>query len=165
MESAGCRPMRVRVDGNGRVPPKHLHRCERGSRRFFEEDTTMLQNPGDVARASYRAYADKNRDAIEALIAPDFHFTSPLDNRLDRDTYFRRCWPNSVTLARFDFVDVAVHGEHVFVVYVAETSSGKRFRNAERLRVRDGRIVEAEVYFGWNVPHDAPDRGFVEPHG
>jgi hypothetical protein len=26
------------------------------------------------------------------LIA-DFHFTSPLDNRLDRETYFRRCWP------------------------------------------------------------------------
>nr|WP_244137198.1 nuclear transport factor 2 family protein [Burkholderia pyrrocinia] len=73
--------------------------------------------------------------------------------------------PNSVTLARFDFIDVAVHGEHVFVVYEAETSSGKRFRNAERLRVRDGRIVEAEVYFGWNVPHDAPEGGFVDPRG
>ncbi|WP_175942175.1 nuclear transport factor 2 family protein [Burkholderia pyrrocinia] len=124
----------------------------------------MLQNPGDVARASYRAYADKDRDAIEALIAPDFHFTSPLDNRLDRDTYFRRCWPNSVTLARFDFIDVAVHGEYVFVVYEAETADGRRFRNAERLSVRGGQIVDAEVYFGWNVPHDAPDGGFVEPH-
>ncbi|ALX16372.1 ketosteroid isomerase [Burkholderia cepacia JBK9] len=125
----------------------------------------MLQNPGDVARACYRAYADKDRDAIEVLIAPDFHFTSPLDNRLDRDTYFARCWPNSAMLTCFDFIDVVAHGEYVFVVYEAETRGGKRFRNAERLRVRDGRIVEAEVYFGWNVPHDVRDGTFVEPRG
>ncbi|MEK2604412.1 nuclear transport factor 2 family protein [Burkholderia arboris] len=125
----------------------------------------MLQNPGDVARACYRAYADKDRDAIEALIAQDFHFTSPLDNRLDRDTYFARCWPNSAMLTCFDFIDVVAHGEYVFAVYEAETHGGKRFRNAERLRVRDGRIVEAEVYFGWNVPHDVRDGTFVEPRG
>jgi hypothetical protein len=71
-------------------------------------------------RASYRAYVDKDRDAIEALIAPDFHFTSPLDNRLDRDAYLARCWPNSALLAGFRFVDVAVHGEYVFVVYEAD---------------------------------------------
>jgi len=31
----------------------------------------------------------KDRAAIEKIIAEDFHFTSPLDNRLDRETYFR----------------------------------------------------------------------------
>ncbi|KVD37244.1 ketosteroid isomerase [Burkholderia sp. MSMB1072] len=122
----------------------------------------MLQEPGNVARASYRAYVDKDRGAIEALIAPDFHFTSPLDNRLDRDAYLARCWPNSAMLAGFEFVDVAVHGEYVFVVYEAVTTAGRRFRNAERLRMRDGRIIEAEVYFGWYVPHPAPDGGFIE---
>ena len=30
------------------------------------------------------------------------------------------------------------------------------------LTVRDGKIVEVEVYFGWNVPHPAPSGGFVE---
>ena len=48
-----------------------------------------------IARAAYEAYVSKDRAAIEALIAPDFHFTSPLDNRIDRATYFARCWPNS----------------------------------------------------------------------
>lgn len=43
-----------------------------------------------IARASYEAYVAEDRAAIEALIAPDFHFTSPLDNRLDRATYFER---------------------------------------------------------------------------
>ena len=55
----------------------------------------MKNDPITIARASYEAYVRKDREAIEELIAADFHFTSPLDNRLDRDTYFRRCWPNS----------------------------------------------------------------------
>jgi ketosteroid isomerase-like protein len=35
-----------------------------------------------IARAAYEAYVAKDRAAIERLIAPDFHFTSPLDNRI-----------------------------------------------------------------------------------
>ena len=38
-----------------------------------------------IARA-YAAHVTKDRAAIEELIAEDFHFTSPLDNRLDRET-------------------------------------------------------------------------------
>ena len=30
-----------------------------------------------IARAAYEAYVSKDRAAIEALIAPDFHFTRP----------------------------------------------------------------------------------------
>jgi hypothetical protein len=55
----------------------------------------MSRDPVGIARACYQAYVDKNRAAIEALLDDDFHFTSPLDNRLDRATYFVRCWPNS----------------------------------------------------------------------
>ena len=44
----------------------------------------MNADPIAIARKSYRAYVDKDRAAIESLIADDFHFTSPLDNRLDR---------------------------------------------------------------------------------
>ena len=47
-----------------------------------------------IARANYEAYVTKDRSAIEPLIAEDFHFTSPLDNRINRATYFERCWPN-----------------------------------------------------------------------
>ena len=55
----------------------------------------MTKEPVEIARASYEAYVQKDRAAIEALIADDFHFTSPLDNRINRSTYFARCWPNS----------------------------------------------------------------------
>lgn len=116
-----------------------------------------------VAKATYLAYADNDRAAIEALIADDFHFTSPLDNRIDRTAYFERCWPNSEAIADFAFVHLVEDGPRVFVTYEGTATTGSRFRNTEILTVRDGKVVEAEVYFGWNLPHRAPEGGFVEP--
>ena len=65
-----------------------------------------------LARAYYQSYVDKDRGAIEALLASDFHFTSPLDNRLDRATYFERCWPNSAVISELGFANdvVGAHG-------------------------------------------------------
>jgi ketosteroid isomerase-like protein len=121
----------------------------------------MHVEPLDIVRDSYQAYVDKDRDRMEALIGDDFHFTSPLDNRIDRVTYFERCWPNSAAIAGFDFVQLAPVGERVFVTYEGWTKS-KRFRNTEVLTVRNGQIVEVEVYFGWSIPHDAPAGGYVD---
>jgi len=115
----------------------------------------------DIARRSYQAYADSDRAALEPLIAEDFHFSSPLDNRLDRATYFERCWPNNEHITGFDFVRLIAQGDAVFVTYEGTSVSGKRFRNSEVLTIRGSQIVEVEVYFGWNVPHDAPPGGFL----
>lgn len=121
----------------------------------------MKNDPIIVARASYDAYVRKDRAAIEALIADDFHFTSPLDNRLDRSTYFRRCWPNSQRINFFDYIHFVADGELVFVTYEGSNVDGGRFRNTEILTVRDRQIVEAEVYFGWSIPHKAPLGAFT----
>jgi len=51
----------------------------------------------------------------------------------------------------------------VFVTYDGTNVNGGRFRNAEILTVRNRRIVEAEVYFGWSIPHPAPTGGFKNP--
>lgn len=115
----------------------------------------MENDPISVARKSYQAYVDKDRSAIEAVIADDFHFTSPLDNRIDRKTYFERCWPNSEMAAGFEFINLVADGERVFVTYEGRRPDGKGFRNTEILTIRNGRIVEAEVYFGWSLPHEA----------
>lgn len=112
-----------------------------------------------IARKVYEAYANKDREAIEQLIADDFHFTSPRDNRLDRATYFTRCWPNAHTVDRFDFVHIVQDGARIFVTYDLCTREGSAFRNTEILTIRDGRLIEAEVFFGWMIPHEAPDGG------
>ena len=115
-----------------------------------------------IARAAYEAYVTKDRAKIEALIADDFHFTSPLDNRIDRATYFSRCWPNSKTAEAFEFIHLVHDGERVFVTYEARSAGGHRFRNAEIVTVRSSQIVEVEVYFGWDLPHKAPAGSFID---
>jgi ketosteroid isomerase-like protein len=121
----------------------------------------MPTDPISIAKATYEAYVKKDRQAIEALIADDFHFTSPLDNRIDRATYFSRCWPNSKTTAGFDFINLVSDGNRVFVTYEGRSTDGHRFRNTEILTVRGAQIVVVEVYFGWSVPHKAPAGGFT----
>ena len=116
----------------------------------------------EIARAAYDAYVTKDRAALEALLANDFHFTSPLDNHLDRETYFRRCWPNSKTIAWFDFINLVTEADRVFVTYEGRNTSGHRFRNTEIFTIRDAHIVDVEVYFGWSLPHRAPQGGFVD---
>lgn len=125
-------------------------------------DVTTSHEAIAIARAAYEAYVSKDRAAIEALIADDFHFSSPLDNRIDRVTYFARCWPNSKTTEGFDFIHLVPRGEHVFVTYEARGAGGHRFRNTEIITVRGAQIVEVEVYFGWDLPHRAAVGGFVD---
>jgi hypothetical protein len=115
-----------------------------------------------IARAAYEAYESKDRGAIEALIADDFHFSSPLDNHIARATYFARCWPNSETIEGFDFIHLVGHGDQVFVTYEGRNLGGGRFRNTEIVTVRRDNIVEVEVHFGWNLPHKASVGGFVD---
>src|SRR5436190_16547011 len=107
-----------------------------------------------LVRSCFDAYATKDRVAIEALLADDFHFTSPLDNRIDRKTYFEVCWPNSERIDGFDIERLAIDGDHAFVTYEGRMRR-ETFRNTEVHTVRGGKIAEVEVYFGWNVPHKA----------
>ena len=122
----------------------------------------MTDDTVAIARAGYEAYVSKDRAALEALIAPDFHFTSPLDNRIDRATYFARCWPNSERVADFKFVRLVRDGDQVIVTYEMRRRGGGVLRNTEVVMVRGGKIVEVEVYFGWDLPHEAPPGGFLD---
>jgi len=125
----------------------------------------MATSPLAVARACFQAYVDKDRAAAEALIADGYHFTSPLDNALDRETYFNICWPNSGAIAGFDFIYQTEDGDRAVIVYEGRTSTGKTVRNCEVHQVRNGRLVATEVYFGWNIPHDVPDGKHAENDG
>jgi ketosteroid isomerase-like protein len=118
-----------------------------------------------IAKACLQAYVDKDRNAIEALIADDFQFTSPLDNALDRSSYFSHCWPNSQSMESAAVSERSADlGDRAFVIYEA-VAHGKHFRNCELHTVRDGQLVAVEVYFGWDLPHPAGHGDHVDPKG
>lgn len=98
--------------------------------------------------SAYRAYETGDRAAIEAAIAPDFSFTSPYDDAIDREAYFERCWPNHETTASMHIERVVIEGDAAFVTYVMTSTSGQTFRNTEFLVFRGGKIASVDVYFG-----------------
>jgi ketosteroid isomerase-like protein len=101
-----------------------------------------------AVRACFEAYRTKDRAAIEALIADDFHFTSPYDDRIDRKAYFERCWPNADKIKGHRIEKLFAQRGEAFALYEIETLSGARWRNTEFFRVRDGKLIEVQVYFG-----------------
>lgn len=115
-----------------------------------------------TVKKALQAFVDKDRNAIEAVIGDPYSFTSPMDNALNRETFFARCWPNSATFTEMNFIRGAEDGEWAYLTYEG-VANGKRFRNTELHRVQNGRIIETEVYFGWNLPHEAKPGGFVSP--
>ena len=110
----------------------------------------------------FQAYTDKDRAAIEAVVDETFRFSSPRDNRIDRATYFGRCWKVSEAIVGRKMIHMFADGDRVFVTYELALASGRISRNTEIIALRHGKIVDVEVYFGWSIPHEAPEGGVVE---
>ncbi|KQV34741.1 MULTISPECIES: nuclear transport factor 2 family protein [unclassified Rhizobium] len=101
-----------------------------------------------LVRSSFDCYMTMDRGRMESLLGPDFTFTSPYDDHIDRQTYFERCWPAAGSFEYFDIRHLAVFGDHCFVTYDAKSLRGKAFRNTELFTTANGRIRSVEVFFG-----------------
>jgi ketosteroid isomerase-like protein len=110
--------------------------------------------------AAYGAYETNDRDTLERLIAPDFVFTSPYDDGIDREAYFTRCWPNHETTAKMKVERIFIEGSSAYVTYLSKSTTGRSFRNTEYLTFRGGKIASVEVYFG----AEYRDGRFLERH-
>ncbi|MGP8297293.1 nuclear transport factor 2 family protein [Streptomyces inhibens] len=107
----------------------------------------------EVVRAAFAAYLAQDRAAIDRLLAEDFVFTSPQDDHIDKAAFLEVCFPTADRLRRQEILDaVAIDDEQVYVRYAYELKTGERHRNVEVQTVRDGRITEAQVYFGGRFP-------------
>lgn len=130
--------------------------------------TTLPQIHGtaDVVRACYTAYETKDRALLESLLAPDFTFSSPLDDHISRERYFERCWPNSEHVGTFDIEKLFVEGDEAFVQYLAHPIEHRpTFRNTEFFTLCDGKVTHVDVYFGSETGTTAAEeeiRGVIE---
>lgn len=102
----------------------------------------------EIVRACFSCYETGDRESLEKLIAEDFRFNSPLDDSIDRATYFERCWPNHHHSKRFTILKLFERGDEAFVTYECERTDGTRFRNTEFFQARDGKLCQVDVYFG-----------------
>lgn len=102
----------------------------------------------DLVRRYFAAYETKDREALETLLTPDFTFTSPYDDHIDRRVYFEKCWPNSANMRSFRVVKLFEHGDEAFILYEGQFKGSEIFRNTEFFQTEGGRIKAVEVYFG-----------------
>lgn len=101
-----------------------------------------------IIRALFAAYLTDNREAVEDVFAADFRFTSPYDDRIDKRTYFERCWRSSNWIERHELERIFVQGDKAFVTYECVAKGGKSFRNAEFFAFENDKIRRIDVYFG-----------------
>jgi hypothetical protein len=72
--------------------------------------------------------------------------------RCEGAAFSERCFPTSDRFVSQELKRIAVTGDDVFIMYEYQLrETGERYRNAELLTVRRGRIVEAQVFFGGKV--------------
>ena len=106
----------------------------------------------DIVQAAFDAYRRQDRAAAEELYADDFVFASPQDDHIDKRAFFERCFPTADRLNSQDILELVSTGSGgVFILYEYELKTGARHRNAEFITVRDGRLVETQVFFGGRV--------------
>jgi ketosteroid isomerase-like protein len=125
-----------------------------------------MKTIAEIVRGCFAAYENKDRAALEALLAPDFTFSSPLDDHISRARYFERCWPNSEHAGTFRIEKLCVQGDEAFVQYYAQPTGGRpAFRNTEFFTTRGGRVTHVDVYFGSETGEAAAQqeiRGVIE---
>jgi ketosteroid isomerase-like protein len=106
----------------------------------------------EVVRAAFDAYLAEDADSATRLYAEDFVFTSPQDDHIGKAAFMERCFPTADRLVSQEILELVEAGDDgVFILYEYELKTGERHRNTEFITVRDGRLVETQVFFGGRV--------------
>jgi hypothetical protein len=107
------------------------------------------QNEATVRKWYKEWGSTKDWQPFDVLLADDFTFTSPLDDRISKSAFKAKCWDTQIAFVeRFDLQHVIGRGDEAFVMYVGHTTNGKTFRNVEYLRLRGKQLQAIECYFG-----------------
>ncbi len=101
-----------------------------------------------IIRALFAAYLSNDRKAVEAGFTDDFRFTSPYDDRIDKPTYFERCWRISDWIERHELERIVIQNDQAFVTYNCLAKGGRSFRNTEFFGFEGDKIKSIDVYFG-----------------
>ena len=111
----------------------------------------MGNRPG-LVKQFYEAFSKTDRNSfVENLLAPNFTFSAPPDPFLDRDGFFKKCWPEGHNLKDIEYVRVIEHGDEVIITHEYLKPDGAKGRNTDIITFAGDKIVRLEVYFGWDV--------------
>jgi len=108
----------------------------------------MSPSPADLIHRYYEAYETDRRDVLEEVLSLEYRFSSPVDDGIDRATYFEKCWPGHADFREFQLLQLAFDGDYALVRYDAIRHDGTGFQNVEHFEIGSECIVRTDVYFG-----------------
>jgi hypothetical protein len=86
-----------------------------------------MADEADIIRAIFVAYLSNDRGRVEDAFTGDFRFTTPYDDRIDKQTYFERCWKGSDWIERHELERILVDGDEAFVNYKCTAKAARVF--------------------------------------
>jgi len=104
-----------------------------------------------VVRAFFTAFEKKDWNSLQQIFADGFTFSSPVDDHISVKAFKGRCWPNAYKIKKFDVDKVAINGDDVFIITNGWTTTGKLFRNSDHFKLKGGKIISDECFFGPGV--------------
>ncbi len=110
-----------------------------------------MNSRSELVKNFYLAFSKADRDFVEKLLAPNFIFSAPPDPCLDREGFFKKCWPGAGSLHNYEFIRVVEHDDEVIVTYEFAKPDGTKGRNTEVLTFEGDKVTRSEVYFGWDI--------------
>jgi ketosteroid isomerase-like protein len=106
----------------------------------------------DIVRSSLDAYQRQDIELASKLLADDFRFTSPRDDHIDKAAYLERCFPTADRFIASEVIAIVpADDDAVLLLYEYQLTTGERYRNTEYITIRNGRLVETQVFFGGRV--------------
>jgi hypothetical protein len=103
---------------------------------------------GKAIMAYYNAFEKKDWNLMQPYLADGFTFSSPLDDHISVKAFKERCWPNAYNIKSFEVDKFVINGDEAVVITNGWTMSGKLFRNSDYFKLKDGKILAYECFFG-----------------
>jgi hypothetical protein len=107
-----------------------------------------MTGKAEIIRGIFAAYLANDRRRVENALTEEFRFTTPYDDRIDKPTYFDRCWKGGDWIERHELERIVVDGDEAFVTYKCTAKGGKSFRNTEFFVFAGDKVSSIDVYFG-----------------
>jgi hypothetical protein len=124
--------------------------CQTGFAQTITGHTAAFENTanGKVVKAWYTAWEKADWNLLTQTLADGFTFSSPLDDHINLSAVQKRCWPNAGMFKSIDVEQLTMNGDDVIVIQNGYTTSGKYIRNLDYFKVKDGKIMAYECFFG-----------------
>jgi ketosteroid isomerase-like protein len=124
--------------------------CKAGFAHTAKPHVTGTPNGSNekVVKAFFTAFEKKDWNSLQQIFADGFTFSSPLDDHISIKKFKERCWPNAYKIKKFDVEKVVINGDDVVVITNGWTTTGKLFRNCDHFKLKDGKIMSDECFFG-----------------